>query len=240
MTPSFEELAYEETPMGALSLRRRTEPALGVEIFEVKLGDAFLMSSLFTAGEIALADEALGDLDAHRPDVVVAGLGLGYTACAALDHPKVATVLVIEALPQVIEWHRNGLVPQGRRLADDPRCRMLHQDFFGLVRGDAGGLDTRYPGRRFHAVLLDIDHSPRDVLHPSHRPFYEAEGLRRLAANLHPGGVFGLWSDAPPDAGFLDALADVFESADARVIAFHNPLRNCEAANTVYVARTRP
>ena len=52
---SFEELDYRNTPFGELSLRRPTQISLGVEVFEVRLGDEFLMSSLFTDGEIALA-----------------------------------------------------------------------------------------------------------------------------------------------------------------------------------------
>ena len=41
--------------------------------------------------------------------------------------------------------------------------------------------------------------------------FYRSEGLRLLAANLHPGGIFGLWSNAPPDPAFTARLASVFE-----------------------------
>ena len=51
----FEELAWSETPRGEISLRRRIEPTLKVEVYEVKLGDEFLMSSLFTVAEIELA-----------------------------------------------------------------------------------------------------------------------------------------------------------------------------------------
>ena len=66
MSIDFEELAYRRTPLGDLSLRRRTELTLGVEVYEVKLGDEFLMSSLFTAGEIALAELGLAGLGAAR------------------------------------------------------------------------------------------------------------------------------------------------------------------------------
>lgn len=51
----FEELARSETPRGEISLRRRVEPTLEVDVYEVKLGDEFLMSSLFTVAEIELA-----------------------------------------------------------------------------------------------------------------------------------------------------------------------------------------
>ncbi len=235
MSLDFEELDFQNTAMGEISLRRRTEPRLGVDVYEVKLGDEFLMSSLFTAGEIALTDLGLKACAPGPLDVVVGGLGLGYTARAVLDHPALRSLLVIDAMPAVIDWHRRGLVPLGKGLATDPRCTLLEADFYARV--DAPGMDPAAPEKRFHAVLLDIDHSPRHVLHPAHAAFYSADGLRRLAAQLHPGGVFGLWSNDPPDEGFRELLASVFASAEAHVVEFDNPLQGRLATNTVYVAR---
>ena len=234
----FEELAFSVTPLGELSLRRRTELSLGLEVFEVKLGDEFLMSSLFTAGEIALADLGLRDLGEGPLDVVVGGLGLGFTAAAVLAHPQVRSLLVVEALSEVIGWHRAGRVPLGEAIAGDARCRLAHGDFFARV--DAGALDADAPSRRFHAILLDIDHSPQHVLSPGHRAFYGPAGLQRLRAQLHPGGAFALWSNDPPDDAFRGVLAGVFDAAVAHVVTFPNPLQDRDAANTVYVARTAP
>lgn len=232
----FEELDFVATPMGPLSLRRRALPATGEDVFEVKLGDDFLMSSQFTAGEIALAELGLAAADAPALDVVVGGLGLGYTARAALDHPRLRALLVIDALPAVIDWHRRGLVPLGAGLASDPRCRLVQGDFFALAAAGRG-LDPAQPGRRFHAVLLDVDHSPSQVLHPSHAAFYGAAGMRGLAAQLHPGGVFALWSNDPPEAEFASALDFVFASTATHVVEFETPSRKGRGANTVYVAR---
>jgi spermidine synthase len=237
MNIDFEELDYRETPLGGLSLRRRTQLSLGVEVFEVKLGDDFLMSSLFTEGETALAELGLAGLGAGPLNVVVGGLGLGYTARAVLDHPAVGTLLVVEALPEVIEWHRRGLVPLGAELTSDPRCEFLNADFFALAASER--MDPAQAGRRFDAILVDIDHSPRAVLHPAHGSFYTAAGLRRLAAHLQPHGVFGLWSNDPPDEDFRAELASVFVGVDVHVVRFHNPLQNRDASNTVYVGRAR-
>jgi len=240
MSADFTELDYQKTPLGELTLRRRCIRALdGLEVFEVKLGDAFLMSSLFHDVEIALADLGLAAASALGPelDVVVGGLGLGYTAVAALQHPAVRSLVVIDALEAVIGWHRRGLVPLGPQLTADPRCRLALGDFFALA-GEAG-LDPERPGRLFHAVLLDIDHSPKNLLHPRHRAFYEPEGLRGLAAQLHPGGVFALWSDDPPDEDFMAALKSVFAEAQADVVRFANPLVGGDSASTVYVARKK-
>ncbi|MFC5482990.1 hypothetical protein ACFPNZ_08170, partial [Microvirga aerilata] len=62
MSALFEELDYRPTPMGALSLRRRRNLVSGGDIYEIKLGDEFLMSSLFTASEIARAQLGLAAL----------------------------------------------------------------------------------------------------------------------------------------------------------------------------------
>jgi spermidine synthase len=236
MSINFEELDYQKTELGELILRRRRMVSLeGAEVFEIKLGASFLMSSLFTKVEVALAELALAELQADALDVVVGGLGLGYTARAALQNPAVKSVVVVEALPAVIDWHRRGLVPLGAQLTSDPRCRFFHGDFFRLA--DSAALDPESPGKRFHAVLLDIDHSPQDLLHPSHASFYHGNALRRLAAQLHPGGVFAMWSDDPPEEEFLQALDLAFASSRAHIVSFHNPLLECEAASTVYVAR---
>ena len=237
MSRDFEELDFRATPLGELTLRRRRVAALdGQEVFEVKLGDAFLMSSMFHEVEVALADLGLGALGAGEWDVVVGGLGLGYTAVAALAHAAVRSLVVVDALEAVIEWHQRGLVPLGAQLTADPRCRLVQGDFFALS-ASAAGFDPASPTRRFHAVLLDIDHSPRHLLHPRHQAFYEPAGLRALAAHLHPGGVFALWSDDPPDDAFLQALSAVFATAEAHIVTFPNPLLDRDSASTVYVAR---
>ena len=85
-------------------------------------------------------------------------------------------------------------------------------------------------------MLLDIDHSPQNLLHPSHGAFYTPDGLVRLAAILAPAGVFGLWSDDPPDPDFVALLDEVFTRSATHVVSFANPLTGGESASTVYIA----
>ncbi len=198
-------------------------------MYEVKLGEEFLMSSLFTVAEIALATLGLAPHEASALDVVVGGLGLGYTAGAALDDPRVQSVQVVEYLPPVIDWHQRRLLPLSPPLADDGRCSFLPGDFFDLVR--TGAL------RRSDAILLDVDHSPYHLLSPSHADLYTAEGLTRLHGLLNPGGVFALWSDDPPDERFLALLRTVFTEATGHLVPFPNPLTGGTSRNSVYVAR---
>jgi spermidine synthase len=225
----FAELAWQQTPIGDISLRRRIEPTLGVDVYEVLLGEEYLMSSLFTEAEEQLAHLGLAPLAGQHLAVLVGGLGLGYTAQAALGHPRVGSLAVVEALQPVIDWHVAGLLPVSQSLTSDGRTRFVLDDFFALMR--------REPEETFDAILLDVDHSPRHQLNPSHADLYTAAGLRRMTRHLNPGGVFALWSDDPPDADFGAVLAGVFGTTQAHVVEFPNPLTGGTSSNTVYVAQ---
>src|SRR5260221_6268823 len=98
MSVYFEELDFRPTAMGALSLRRRRHLGTGLDIYEIKLGDAFLMSSQFTAAEIELARLGLAALARADIDVVVCGLGLGYTAQAVLEKLHLRFLVAVQPL----------------------------------------------------------------------------------------------------------------------------------------------
>jgi spermidine synthase len=230
----FEELDRSPTPIGEVSLRRRRDPATGVDVFEVKLGDEYLMSSLFTVAEIELARLALARLDGSQLDVVVGGLGLGFTATAVLADQRVRDLLVVDALEPVIGWHERGLVPLGPELTSDPRCRLVPGDFFAM--SDGAGFDPEAPDRVFDAVIVDIDHSPRHPLADGSAGFYGVDGTRRLARHLRSEGAFALWSNDPPDDVYLAVLRQAFVDVAAEVITFPNPLQDRTATNTVYLA----
>ena len=234
MSRRFEELDRQATPIGEISLRRRLEPSLQIDVFEVKIGEDGLMSSLITDGEEAVAKLGLAATSNARLDVVVGGLGLGYTAGSALHDPRVRSLRVVEALAPVIEWHRRRLVPLGERLVGDQRCQFIHGNFFELAaNGLAFGSDAP---TSFDAVLVDIDHSPRHLLDPKNAAFYAPAGMDRLAACMRPGGVFSLWSNDPPDDAFLGVLGASFDRAAAEVVTFPNVLTGGETSSTIYVA----
>lgn len=235
MKPFFEELDYRQTPMGELILQHRRVLSLkGKEVYEVKLNGEYLMSSLFYEAEVALADIALQKLSGSGWDVAVGGLGLGYTAAAALQYGQVSHLVVIEALAPVIEWHERGLVPNSDVLRRDERCVFYNADFFALARQN--GFDPEIPDRRFDAILVDIDHSPDFLLHESHGGFYSPGGLQRIQSFLKPGGVFALWSNDAPEDDFRRVLSDVFDSAEGHVITFDNPLQATTSENGIYLA----
>ena len=189
--------------------------------------------------EEALANLGLAAVlapDGEMLDVVVGGLGLGYTAAAALKKERLQALFVIDFLEPVIRWHQKGLVPLGAGLAGDSRTRFVEGDFFAMAADPDTGFDAANPGRKFHVILLDIDHTPQHWLNPRHAAFYTSAGLRTLRHQLHPGGVFAMWSDEAPDKAFCTRLEEVFTNVQAHMVTFPNPIRGGESSGTVYVA----
>ena len=229
----IEELDATETSIGVISLRRRFDSVVGHDVYEVKIDDEFLMSSLFTVVEQELAHLTLARIGDPDRDlrVLIGGLGLGYTLLATLEDPRVVQAQVVDAVAAVIDWHRRDLLPETRGLTADPRCDLVHGDFFALVASGST------PRASYDAVLLDVDHSPQHLLHPSHGAFYTPDGLTRLTEILAPGGVFGLWSDDPPDPEFEASLDAVFARRTTHVVTFANPITGGESASTVYAAQ---
>lgn len=242
MTFVFEEIDYQETPRGAISLRKRSEPRLdNIILYEVKMNEEFLMSSLFVEAEVQLSKLGLAKFDKQDIDVVVGGLGLGYTAQAALAFENVKSLCVVDVMAPVIEWHEKGLVPLGEELTNDPRCRYALGDFFEFATAantnfDGTNANAETGPDKVHAVLLDIDHTPSYWLNPENSRFYSTESLSAMKSKIHKGGVFGLWSDEKPDERFVAVLESVFEKVETHMVYFPNPYTGEKSSNSVYIA----
>ena len=212
--PLFEILAYEDTPLGPLCLRRRellSEP--GTVVTEVTLNHQFLMSSLHTDSERALAEVALDMHAGEDLTVLIGGLGLGYTARAALACDRVAVVEVVELLPQVIGWIERGMVPLATELNADRRLCVRRGDVYARLTGA--------PAARFDVVLVDVDHSPEDTLAGASAAYYTRPGLERAREHLAPGGVLGVWSYAQ-HSPFAETLREVFDQVEVRPVTYFN------------------
>jgi spermidine synthase len=230
MTPSnLEILAYEESPLGALCLRRRSllsEP--GTVVTEVTLDHQFLMSSYNTASERALARSAVELHAGTGLNVLVGGLGLGYTAHAALASSHVARVLVVEFLPPVIDWLERDLVPLAATLKADARFSVEPGDVYARLAGE--------PAERFDLILIDVDHAPDDQLSGANDEFYTEAGLDRARRHLAPGGVLGVWSYAE-SSPFVAALRATFGEVRVEPVTFFNALVDEFTTDWLFFAR---
>ena len=228
-SPLFEILAWEQTELGTLCLRRREllcEP--GTIITEVTLNNEFLMSSYLTASERALSDIALQMHAGSDLRVLVGGLGLGYTARAALGSDRVSTCEVVECLPQVINWLEQGLVPLSNELNAEHRLNVTGGDVYQQL--------AARPRRQHDLILIDVDHSPDDNLDAANGAFYTADGLRRAKLHLAGDGLLGVWSYAE-NSSFADAMRDVFDEVRIEPVTVFNNLINEQQTDWLFFAR---
>lgn len=227
--PLFEILAYEPTELGPLCLRRREllcEP--GTVITEVTLNHEFLMSSYLTASERALSETALSMHTGSALNVLIGGLGLGYTAKAALDCDRVAHCEVVEFLPQVIDWLQQGMVPLSEKLNAECRLQLTRDDVYQRLLSE--------PVRLHDLILIDVDHSPDENLGSANSQFYTVDGLKKARQHLNKDGLLGVWSYAE-SSPFADALHEVFDEVHVESVTVFNNLVNVEQTDWLFFAR---
>jgi spermidine synthase len=180
-----ETLGRAEGPRGEVALRRRTTDDGGTHL-ELVVDGVFAMDDLDTSTERALATEALRRLPGRDLQVLVGGLGLGWTAATALAEPRVGAVEVVELHPAMVRWAEEGRLPA--LPPGDPRLR--------LRTGDVADVLAEHRGR-WDAVLLDVDNGPGFLVHPSNEALYRPAGLTGAVAALRPHGVLAIWSSSP-------------------------------------------
>ena len=225
-------LAYEKTPLGDLCLRRRellSEP--GTVITEITLDHQLLMSSHNTVSERALAAEALARHPRRDLSVLVGGLGLGYTAAKVLQSGRIKRVEVIELLPAVVGFLRDGLLPLSPELLADTR--------FGVRAGDVYATLREPAEERWDLVLIDVDHSPEDHLGAGNESFYTESGLARTKHHLAPDGILAVWSYAE-SSPFVDALRAAFAAVEVVPVSYVNELVDEEHTDWLFLARDEP
>lgn len=226
---NLEILAYEETPLGLLCLRRRellSQP--GTVVTEITLNHEFLMSSYNTLSERELATGALALHSGRELRVLVGGLGLGYTAHEVLKSDRVKSVEVMELLPQVVNWMDQGLFPLAKTLKDESRLSITVGDVYGRLSQPAAEL--------FDLILIDVDHSPDENLDFSGGDFYTEAGLTAARNHLAPEGVLAIWSYAA-SSPFAQALKSVFGRVTVTPVTFNNVLIDESATDHLFFAR---
>ncbi len=229
MNPSkLEILAYEQTPLGPLCLRRRellSDP--GTLVTEVTLNHEFLMSSFNTDSERALSNRAVEIHGGRNLRALVGGLGLGYTAAELLNHDRVASVEVIEYLPAVIAWLRDGLVPLSVELNAAANLQISLGDVYQRLQ--------EQPRESFDLIVIDVDHSPSDPLGDAGHPFYTPDGLATAKGHLREGGILAVWSYAE-NSSFSRALHATFEQVSVEPIHTVNVLVGHEQTDWLFFA----
>jgi spermidine synthase len=181
--------------------------------YGIRVGSAGLMSTRRYASEEEIARLACAHLKTKPgAQVLVGGLGLGFTLKAALAclRPD-AVVVTAEILAAVIAWNRNPAYPLAGAALADPRVTILNQDVVETIRTSPVAFDS---------IILDIDNGPVALTTEGNGRLYGDSGLRLIYAALRPGGCAAFWS-ATPDAGFEKALARAGFAATAHRYRAH-------------------
>ena len=190
-----EEVARAESERGEIVLLRRDTGAL-----ELRVNGVFVMDTVETSTEQALAEAALAVFDEPR-GVLVGGLGLGFTAHAVLADPRVEKVAVVEIEDAIVGWMRDATVPHGPAFLADERLTIVVADVRAAV--------AEATPASYDLVLLDVDNGPGYLVHDSNAEVYAVPFLRQLHDLLRPGGALVVWS-AAPDRALGEAVEQVF------------------------------
>ncbi|MFK8110847.1 MAG: hypothetical protein AB8B91_01515 [Rubripirellula sp.] len=226
MTSKLEILAYEDTSLGPLCLRRRellSQP--GVFVTEVTLNHEFLMSSYNTDSERVISNLSVQLHGGNELCALVGGLGLGYTARELANAPQISEVEVVEFLPQVIDWLRGGLIPLSDELNSVSNLQITDGDVYEKLLQPAG--------KKYDLIVIDVDHSPSDQLGEDDHRFYTVDGLTQAKTHLNEGGVLAIWSYAQSSA-FSEALESVFATTRIEPVRTMNELVGHEQTDWLF------
>lgn len=232
MTPTrkshLEIVDWQETQLGTLCLRRRVLQDPHEVISEITINEEFLMSSHLTLSERTLSSRALALHPGSGLQVLVGGLGLGYTAHEALKSERVSALEVVEFLPEVIGWTERELIPLAAELKREPRLAIVKDDVYARLLAP--------PDRAHDLILIDVDHAPDAPLGASSAAFYTADGLAKARLHLREGGVLGLWSYAE-HSPFAEALRGVFAEVHVEPVTVFNDLIGEDQTDWLFFAR---
>ena len=198
----LELLGSANTPIGTIYLGRRAVAGRPALVYEIQINGQLLMSSMNNFSERQLSTTALALHEGVGPlRVLVGGLGLGYTAQAALEGARVTSLRVVEKMDFVIGWMSEGLLPLSAEFAAEDRLEIVQGDIYDDLLGPATEL--------YDLILVDVDHSPTDRLADGPGHFYTEQGQQKVARHLAPGGVLAVWSAWDNDA-FADVLSNQY------------------------------
>ena len=189
----WEKIDQETVPGGhtTMELLRRDEELV------IRVDGQTLMSTRMHGSEDALAHAAIDRIEVKSPSILIGGLGMGFTARAALEQlPDSGRVTVVELVPAVVRWNEGIIGDATGRPLDDDRITVRTADIVKVIREKSNEWD---------AILLDVDNGPESLSHPNNAWLYGIRGLNGAVNALRPGGVLGIWS-AGDDESFTQRL----------------------------------
>ncbi len=198
---------------GVIQLQRR-----GLE-YEIIYNGVFLMATYNGASEKAAVKEALAAATRNYEgpvNILMGGLGVGYSLREALNWPEVSEVKVAEIEPAVIRWNREILNGINENALADPRVQLYSGDFKGLLKNAAESASGKQ-SLKYQVVFVDTDNGSTWLSLPGNNFIYTSEGLELIDRCLMPGGIACFWC-AEEEEAFAELLNRRFEDVIFRAV----------------------
>ena len=194
--------------------------------FSIMLGANELMNSRLSGSEEALGTLACAKLaSCANPNVLIGGLGMGFTLRAVLaELGNDAKITIVELVPAVVAWAKGPMADHHGASLSDPRSNIVIDDVAALIRNYGAGYD---------AILLDVDNGPDGLTKGANDHLYSTGGLGRILSALRVGGVLAIWS-AAPDRAFTNRLSAAGFAVEEIAVRAHK--RKSGARHLVWLA----
>lgn len=169
-----------------------------------------LMNSRVYNSEQVLAQLGCAHINnSDQAQVLVGGLGMGYTLAAALQAVNSnSQVTVAELIPEVVTWNQGPLGECAGNPLQDSRSKVYVGDVAELLKGQQQAYD---------AILLDVDNGPEGLTHSDNNWIYSTAGLDAIYNSLRPEGMAAIWS-AGPDSLFVIRLKKAGFKVEVRTV----------------------
>ena len=190
-----------------------------------------LMNGAYHASEDQLGRLAGLLPSASHPEILLGGLGLGYTLASLLETLNErfgsirARITVAERSAAVLRWFGTYVNPH---LATTPPPGVL------LIESDVGaclGADQRWD-----VIVLDVNNGPEALSTQDNAVLYGEHGLARCRDSLTPSGHLLLWAGFE-DASFVERARAVGFSVTRGAILLPN---RPDQAHLLYVLSREP
>lgn len=182
--------------------------------FTIKLSGSrgVLMNSRVYNSEQELAKLGCAHIkNKESADVLVGGLGMGYTLATALECVTASSrVTVAELIPEVVEWNRGPLGECSGKPLEDERSHVRLGDIAELIKQQKPDFD---------AILLDVDNGPEGITNNNNNWLYSSAGLSALYNSLRSKGMLAVWSAAPDSMFIIQLKKAGFKVTDKMVRA---------------------
>lgn len=196
--------------------------------YEIISGGVFLMSTRGGEGERVMVRLALSYLQYRRVvDVLIGGLGVGYSIMEALEDKRVANIDVVELEEAVIRWNEQYFGNYNENVVNDEKVRIICDDLLEYI--------GRLNEEKYELVVLDVDNGPDWLVREENRGIYQLSGISMLERVISPGGLLVVWS-ATQNSKFLNNLSSLFYDSFIKPLNFYDD-RGRKYCNYLYIGR---